>query len=46
MNRLTTENSVCVAVDLQERLVPAVFENEKMLKNAETLLKEIGRAHV
>lgn len=39
MNRLTTENSVCVAVDLQERLVPAVFENEKMMKNAETLLK-------
>lgn len=43
--RITKENTIGLVVDIQERLVPAMFEKETLLKNCQVLisgLNEIG----
>ena len=33
------ENTLLLVIDLQEKLMPAIYESEKIVKNSETLLK-------
>ena len=33
------ENTLLLVIDLQEKLMPAIYESEKIIKNSETLLK-------
>ena len=43
--RITKENTIGLVIDIQERLVPAMFENELLLKNCSILingLNELG----
>jgi nicotinamidase-related amidase len=43
--RITKENTIGLVIDIQERLVPAMFEKETLLKNCQTLisgLNELG----
>jgi len=43
--RITKENTIGLIIDIQERLVPAIFENELLLKNCSILingLNELG----
>ena len=43
--RITKENTIGLIIDIQERLVPAMFEKETLLKNCQVLisgLNELG----
>lgn len=43
--RITKENTIGLVIDIQERLVPAMFEKETLLKNCQVLingLNELG----
>ena len=33
------ENTLLLVIDLQEKLMPAIYESEKIIKNSKTLLK-------
>jgi hypothetical protein len=37
--RITTENTVGLVIDLQERLVPAMEDNELLVKNCGILIQ-------
>jgi len=43
---LSTERSALVIVDVQERLMPAVFESERVVRNVQILLKAAGELKV
>ena len=38
MNLLTKNNAFCLLIDVQEKLYPAIFEKEILLKNIQFLL--------
>lgn len=46
LNKMNYDNTVCVMVDLQEKLVPAMRKPEKLVKNAEKLLRSMDRLDV
>jgi len=39
--RLTIENTICLVVDYQEKLVPAIKKNEKLIENSVKLLQSL-----
>jgi nicotinamidase-related amidase len=44
--RITTENTVALIIDIQERLFPAMLEKEKLLKNCLTLIQGLAELNV
>jgi hypothetical protein len=44
--RITTENTIGVIIDIQERLFPAMFDKEKLLKNCLTLIHGLAELNV
>lgn len=44
--RITKENTVALIIDIQERLVPAMFEKETLIKNCSTLIEGLAALNV
>lgn len=44
--RITKENTIGLVIDIQERLVPAMFEKETLLKNCQTLIRGLNELGV
>lgn len=44
--RITTENTIGLIIDIQERLFPAMFEKEVLLKNCLTLLQGLAELNI
>jgi nicotinamidase-related amidase len=44
--RITTENTIGLIIDIQERLFPAMFEKEILLKNCLTLLQGLAELNI
>ncbi len=40
--RITSENTLAIVIDLQEKLVPAILDNETVVKNSEILIKGLN----
>ena len=44
--RITKENTIGLIIDIQERLFPAMFENESLLKNTLVLIQGLKELHL
>ena len=44
--RITTENTIGIIIDIQERLFPVMFEKEKLLNNCLTLIRGLSELNV
>ncbi len=44
--RITTQNTIGLIVDIQERLLPAMFEKEILIKNCLTLIKGLAELKI
>lgn len=44
--RITKENTIGLIIDIQERLVPAMFEKEILIKNCSTLIEGLAALNV
>jgi len=44
--RITKENTIGLVVDIQERLLPVMFEKENLAKNCRTLIQGLAELHL
>ncbi len=44
--RITKENTIGLIIDIQERLVPAMWENEVLLKNCQVLIQGLSELEI
>ena len=44
--RITKENTAALIIDIQERLVPAMFEKETLIKNCSTLIEGLAALNI